>query len=62
MSIWLTRSTRGRGLGLAAMAATLPQAAILGATDSRAETTTTNTGTLGMLCRLGFILRPVNDG
>lgn len=60
--IWLTRSARGRGLGGAAMAATLVQAATLGATGVRAETTSTNTSALAVLRRLGFTLAPAQDG
>jgi RimJ/RimL family protein N-acetyltransferase len=58
--IWLTPSTRGRGVGQAAIAATLRQAATLGATRVRADTTVTNTGALALLRRLGFTLTPAN--
>jgi len=56
--IWLTRSSRGRGVGQAAMAATLHRAAALGATGVRADTTVANTGALTVLRRLGFTLTP----
>ena len=54
--IWLTRRSRGRGVGVAAMAAVLHEAAALGAQGVRADTTTGNSRALGVLRRLGFDL------
>lgn len=54
--IWLTRSSRGRGVAVAAMEAVLGQAAALHAHGVRAETTTGNTSAQGVLRRLGFDL------
>ena len=59
--VWLTRSSRGRGVAVAAMAAVLRTAAALGAQGVRADTTTGNTSALGVLRRLGFDLE-VADG
>jgi RimJ/RimL family protein N-acetyltransferase len=59
--IWLTRSSRGRGVAVAAMAAVLRTAAALGAQEVRADTTTGNISALGVLRRLGFDLE-VTDG
>jgi RimJ/RimL family protein N-acetyltransferase len=59
--VWLTRSSRGRGVAVAAMAAVLRKAAALGAHGVRADTTTGNTSALGVLRRLGFDLE-VTDG
>ncbi len=60
--VWLTRGTRGRGVGRAAMAAALREAAALGSTAVRAETTASNAGALTVLERLGFDLTPVDHG
>ena len=60
--IWLTRGARGRGVGRAAMGATLRQAATLGATEVRAHTTAANWGALAVLRRLGFDLDPAENG
>ncbi|WP_229741816.1 GNAT family N-acetyltransferase [Kocuria dechangensis] len=62
MGIWLTRSARGRGVGRAAMDATLRQAATLGATQVQADTTVANAGALALLRRLGFTLVLAEDG
>lgn len=59
--VWLTRSSRGRGVAVAAMAAVLGKAAALGAQGVRADTTTGNTSALGVLRRLGFDLE-ITDG
>jgi RimJ/RimL family protein N-acetyltransferase len=59
--VWLTRSSRGRGIGGAAMAAVLQEAAALGAQGVRADTTAGNTSALGVLHRLGFDVE-VTDG
>ena len=59
--VWLTRSSRGRGVAVAAMTAVLRKAADLGAQGVRADTTTGNTSALGVLRRLGFDLE-VTDG
>lgn len=56
--IWLTRDTRGRGIGQAAVAATLRVAAELGATSVSARTTAGNAGALAVLERLGFSIGP----
>ena len=58
--VWLTRSSRGRGFAVAAMAAVLRKAAALGARGVRADTTTGNTSALGVLRRLGFDLEPTD--
>lgn len=60
--IWLTHSVRGRGVGRAAMAAALRQAATLGASGVRADTTVANAGALAVLRRLGFNIIPSDDG
>ncbi|PZS12756.1 MAG: N-acetyltransferase [Pseudonocardiales bacterium] len=59
---WLTRRARGRGVGGAAMAAVLRQAAALGAVGVQADTTAGNAAALGALRRLGFTLAPAEDG
>ena len=58
--VWLTRSSRGRGVAVAAMAAVLRKAAALGAQGVRADTTTGNTSALGVLRRLSFDLEPTD--
>lgn len=60
--IWLTRGVRGRGVGRAAMAAALRQAATWGARAVRADTTVTNAGALAVLAGLGFDLTPAGHG
>jgi RimJ/RimL family protein N-acetyltransferase len=60
--IWLTRGARGRGVGRAAMVAALRQAATLGATEVRADTTVANAAALAVLRRLGFNLTPADNG
>jgi len=60
--VWLTRGIRGHGVGRAAMAAALREAAALGFTSIRAETTASNAGALTLLERLGFDLAPADDG
>ncbi len=59
--VWLTQSARRRGLGRAAMVAALREAAALGASSVRAETTASNTGALAVLDRLGFDRSPPDD-
>jgi len=59
--VWLTRGVRGHGVGRAAMAAVLREAAALGATSVCAETTASNAGALAVLDRFGFDLRPSDD-
>ncbi|GGG71974.1 hypothetical protein GCM10011374_40900 [Kocuria dechangensis] len=61
MGIWLTRGARGRGVGRAATAAALRQAASLGASGVRADTTAANAGALAVLRRFGFHLT-LSDG
>ena len=60
--VWLTRGTRGYGVGRAAMAAALREAAALGSTSVWAETTASNASALTVLERLGFDLTPADDG
>ena len=60
--IWLTRGTRGRGVGQAAIAAVLDKATALGADAVRADTTSGNAAALSVLRRLGFELSPAEDG
>lgn len=58
---WLTRSSRGRGVGRAAMEAVLHEAAALGFTSVSAQTTASNASALAVLKRLGFDLTQSND-
>jgi RimJ/RimL family protein N-acetyltransferase len=51
--IWLTRRTRGQGVGRLAIASVLQPAATLGARGARAETTTGNRAALRVLRSLG---------
>jgi RimJ/RimL family protein N-acetyltransferase len=51
--MWLCRSARGRGLGAAALAALLREAAAAGATTVVADTTPDNVAALGALRRCG---------
>ena len=60
--IWLARGARGRGVGRAAMAAVLREAASLGASDVHADTTLATAGALAVLDRLGFDLTPAENG
>jgi len=60
--VWLTRGIRGRGVGRAAMAAALREAAAPGSTSVRAETTASNADTPTLLECLGFDLTPTDDG
>ena len=60
--IWLTRGTRGHGVGAAAISAVLDKAAALGAQAVRAETTTRNAAALSVLRRSGFELGTAQDG
>nr|KHD96250.1 GCN5 family acetyltransferase [Kocuria polaris] len=62
MGIWLTRGSRGRGVGREATAAAVRQAASLGASGVRADTTVSNTGALVVLRHLGFTLTLSDDG
>ena len=52
--VWLTRGARGRGVGRAAVAAVLEQAAALGAGVVQAWTTASNAAALAGLRQLGF--------
>ncbi|MEO8748839.1 MAG: GNAT family N-acetyltransferase [Allobranchiibius sp.] len=58
---WLTRSSRGRGVGRAAMEAVLHEAAALGFTSVSAQTTASNASALAVLKRLGFDLTQSDD-
>jgi RimJ/RimL family protein N-acetyltransferase len=58
--MWLGRSVRGRGIGVAALRLLLAEAAHAGACRVVAETTSHNTGALGVLRRCGAVLR--DDG
>jgi len=60
--IWLTRRTRGHGVGRLAMAGVLQTAATLSAQGVRAETTTGNRAALRLLRSLGFNLVASKDG
>jgi RimJ/RimL family protein N-acetyltransferase len=60
--IWLTRGARGHGVGQAAIAAALDEAATRGAEAVRAETTSRNAAALSVLQRLGFEFSPADDG
>jgi len=60
--IWLTRRTRGHGVGRLAMAGVLQTAATLSAQGVRAETTTGNRAALCLLRSLGFDLVASKDG
>ena len=60
--IWLTRSSRGHGIGSAVMTAVLLEAAAGGASAVRAETAESNGGALRVLRRLGFKLDPAEEG
>ncbi|THJ65775.1 GNAT family N-acetyltransferase [Arthrobacter echini] len=55
--VWLIGEVRGRGVGQAATAAVLREAAARGATPVMAHTTANNAGALAVLERLGFELR-----
>lgn len=60
--IWLTRSSRGHGIGSAVMKAVLLEATAGGASKVRADTAESNAGALSVLRRLGFRLHPVEEG
>jgi RimJ/RimL family protein N-acetyltransferase len=60
--MWLGRSVRGRGIGVAALRLLLGEAAQAGACRVVAETTTQNTGALGVLRRCGAVLRDDGTG
>lgn len=53
---WLTRSARGRGIGVAALQAAIDRAVAFGASAVYAETTIGNVRAQGVLRRLGFVL------
>lgn len=55
--IWLTRSSRNRGIGLRAMMQLLRIAPQHGARIVRADTTSGNTAALALLERLGFTIK-----
>ena len=59
--IWLGRSARGQGVGLAALRALLVEAAGCGMHTVVADTTTDNPGALGVLARCGAKLREDGD-
>jgi RimJ/RimL family protein N-acetyltransferase len=52
--IWLTRASRGRGIGRRAIAAVVDRARALGAREVRADTSPQNASALAILRRLGF--------
>lgn len=58
---WLIRSSRGQGVGRAAMEAVLREAAALGFVAVCARTTVSNASALRVLKRLGFDLTPTGD-
>ena len=60
--IWLTRSSRGHGIGSAVMKAVLLEATAGGASTVRAETAESNGGALSVLRHLGFSLDPADEG
>ena len=60
--IWLTRSSRGHGIGSAVLTAVLLEATAGGATTVRADTAESNVGALSVLRRLGFSLDPADEG
>ena len=60
--IWLTRSSRGHGIGFAVMKAVLLEATAGGARTVRANTAESNVGALSVLRRLGFSLLPAEEG
>ncbi|MFD4181479.1 GNAT family N-acetyltransferase [Rhodococcus sp. NPDC058481] len=60
--IWLTRAARNQGLGRAAMAAVLREAAAFGADTVCAKTTADNANALSVLGQLGFELSAAPDG
>lgn len=59
--VWLTRGSRGRGVGRAAVEAVLREAAELGFTSVSARTTADNVRALLVLKRLGFNITPADD-
>jgi RimJ/RimL family protein N-acetyltransferase len=59
--IWLTRSARGHGAGLAAVDAVLRKAADVGAAAVAADTTARNKAALAVLRRLGFTIGKVDS-
>jgi RimJ/RimL family protein N-acetyltransferase len=59
--IWLTRGTRGRGIGRTAITAVLREAHLHEAQEVRADTTVDNTAALAVLRSLAFITTE-NDG
>ena len=60
--IWLTRSSRGHGIGSAVMTAVLLEATAGGASTVRADTAESNVGALSVLRHLGFRLLPAEEG
>lgn len=60
--IWLTRSSRGHGIGSAVMKAVLLEATAGGASTVRADTAESNVSALNVLRRLGFRLPPAEEG
>lgn len=59
--VWLTRSSRGRGVGRAAVEAVLRKAIALDFTSVCARTTAGNSGALRVLKDLGFDLASTDD-
>jgi RimJ/RimL family protein N-acetyltransferase len=59
--IWLTRSSRGRGIGQQAIGAVVAEAAAHGARTLRAQTTRGNVAAQALLRRLGFRLTVDGD-
>lgn len=60
--VWLNRSSRGHGVGRAAVQAVLREATRLGFTSVCARTTASNDGALRVLKRLGFDITTADDG
>jgi len=60
--MWLGRSARGQGIGVAALRLLLAEAAHAGTRRVVAETTAQNTAALGMLRRCGAVLRDDGTG
>lgn len=59
--IWLGRSARGQGIGVAALRVLLGEAAKAGARVVLAETTSINSAALGVLHQCGAVLRRDGD-
>lgn len=59
--MWLGKSARGQGIGVAALRALLTEAARAGARSVVANTTTGNVAALGALTRCGAVIRRDGD-